>query len=146
MTKYSRIWANGRRNLTKLFIGSLRASWAFKNQIVNAPVFDRCALPASFCAAAVIREGLHRTVLVASYPNFPPDFSFKVKTSKLRFRQKYSRLRCLLLLTLAKTEIIYSTRAIITRSRFETALIYKPRILGLKNEEFPFLVHKLSVI
>ena len=33
MTKYSKIWANGRRNLTKLFIGSLRASWAFKNQI-----------------------------------------------------------------------------------------------------------------
>ena len=41
---------------------------------------------------------------------------------------------------------IYRTRAIITRSRFETALVYKPRILGLKNEEFPFLVHKLSVI
>ena len=40
----------------------------------------------------------------------------------------------------------YRTRAIITRSRFETALDYKPRILGLKNEEFPFLVHKLSVI
>ena len=37
-------------------------------------------------------------------------------------------------------------RAIITRSRFETALIYKPRILGLKNDEFPFLDHKLSVI
>ena len=29
----------------------------------------------------------------------------------------------------------YRTRAIITRSRFETALDYKPRILGLKNEE-----------
>ena len=28
----------------------------------------------------------------------------------------------------------------------ETALIYKPRILGLKNEEFSFLVHKWSVI
>ena len=27
-----------------------------------------------------------------------------------------------------------------------TALVYKPRILGLKNEEFPFLVHKWSVI
>ena len=40
----------------------------------------------------------------------------------------------------------YRTRAIITRSRFETALDYKPRILGLKNEEFPFLVHKWSVI
>ena len=40
----------------------------------------------------------------------------------------------------------YPTRAIIGRSRFEAALIYKPRILGLKNEEFPFLVHKLSVI
>ena len=33
---------------------------------------------------------------------------------------------------------IYRTRAIIGRSRFEAALIYKPRILGLKNEEFPF--------
>ena len=41
---------------------------------------------------------------------------------------------------------IYRTRAIIGRSRFEAALVYKPRILGLKNEEFPFLVHKLSVI
>ena len=42
--------------------------------------------------------------------------------------------------------IIYRTRAIITRSRSETALKYKPRILGLKNEEFSFLVHKWSVI
>ena len=40
----------------------------------------------------------------------------------------------------------YRTRAIITRSWSETALIYKPRILGLKNEEFSFLVHKWSVI
>ena len=43
-------------------------------------------------------------------------------------------------------KFIYRTRAIIGRSRFEAALVYKPRILGLKNEEFPFLVHKLSVI
>ena len=43
-------------------------------------------------------------------------------------------------------ETNYRTRAIITRSRFETTLVYKPRILGLKNEEFSFLVHKLSVI
>ena len=42
--------------------------------------------------------------------------------------------------------LIYRTRAILTRSRFETALVYKPRILGLKNEEYPFLVHNLSVI
>ena len=41
---------------------------------------------------------------------------------------------------------MYRTRAIIARSRSETALKYKPRILGLKNEEYPFLVHKLSVI
>ena len=41
---------------------------------------------------------------------------------------------------------VYRTRAIIGRSQFEAALVYKPRILGLKNEEFPFLVHKLSVI
>ena len=40
----------------------------------------------------------------------------------------------------------YRTCAIITRSWLETALVYKPRILGLKNEEFPILVHKLSVI
>ena len=44
------------------------------------------------------------------------------------------------------SEIIYRTRAIIGRSRFEAALVYKPRILDLKNEEFPFLVHELSVI
>ena len=43
-------------------------------------------------------------------------------------------------------DFVYRTRAIIGRSRFEAALVYKPRILGLKNEEFPFLVHKLSVI
>ena len=43
-------------------------------------------------------------------------------------------------------EHTYRTRAIIGRSWFEAALVYKPRILGLKNEEFPFLVHKLSVI
>ena len=45
-----------------------------------------------------------------------------------------------------KIENIYRTRAIIGRSRFEATLVYKPRILGLKNEEFSFLVHKLSVI
>ena len=43
-------------------------------------------------------------------------------------------------------QTIYRTRAIIGRSRFEAALVYKPRILSLKNEEFPFLVHKLSAI
>ena len=31
----------------------------------------------------------------------------------------------------------YRTRAIITRSWFETALNYKPRILDSKNEELP---------
>ena len=41
---------------------------------------------------------------------------------------------------------IYRTRAIISRSGFEAALVYKPRILSLTNEEFPFLVHKLSAI
>ena len=29
---------------------------------------------------------------------------------------------------------IYRTRAIITRSRFEAALVYKPQILGFKKE------------
>ena len=43
-------------------------------------------------------------------------------------------------------ELYYRTRAIITRSWSETALVYKPRILGLKNEEFSFLVHRWSVI
>ena len=42
--------------------------------------------------------------------------------------------------------IVYRTRAILTRSWSETALVYKSRILGLKNEEFLFLLHKLSVI
>ena len=41
---------------------------------------------------------------------------------------------------------MYHTRAISTGIWFETALVYKPRILGLKNEEFLFLVHKWSVI
>ena len=36
-------------------------------------------------------------------------------------------------------------RAIVTRSGFETALDYKPRILDPNIEEFPCLVHKLSV-
>ena len=45
-----------------------------------------------------------------------------------------------------KSRTDYRTRATISRSRFEAALFYKPRILSLKNEEFPFLVHKLSVI
>ena len=36
-------------------------------------------------------------------------------------------------------------KAIITRSWFETALNYKLWILDPKIEEFPFLVHKLSV-
>ena len=41
--------------------------------------------------------------------------------------------------------LIYRTRPIISRSRFEAALVYKPRILGLKIEEFLFLVHNWSV-
>ena len=45
-----------------------------------------------------------------------------------------------------KSERNYRTCAIIGRSRFEAALVYKLRILSLKNEEFPFLVHKLSAI
>ena len=45
-----------------------------------------------------------------------------------------------------KVKCIYRTRAIITRSWSVTALVYKPRILGLENKEFPFLVHKWSVI
>ena len=40
----------------------------------------------------------------------------------------------------------YCTRAIITRSWFETSLNYKTQILGSKIEVFPCLVHKLSVI
>ena len=45
------------------------------------------------------------------------------------------------------TTLIYTYRAsaIVTRSWFETALDYKSRILGPKIEEFPCLVHKLSV-
>ena len=43
-------------------------------------------------------------------------------------------------------DLEYRTRAIIGRSRFEAALVYKPQILCLKIEEFPFLVYKLSVI
>ena len=38
--------------------------------------------------------------------------------------------------SLEKISDNYRTRAIIGRSRFEAALVYKPRILGLKNEEF----------
>ena len=37
---------------------------------------------------------------------------------------------------------IYRTRAIITRSWFETALNYKPRILDSNNEELPFFSTK----
>ena len=39
----------------------------------------------------------------------------------------------------------YRTHAIITCSWFETAHNYKPPILDPKIEEFPYLVHKLSV-
>ena len=41
---------------------------------------------------------------------------------------------------------VYRMRAIITRSWFETAFNYKPRILEQKIKEFPVLVYKLSVI
>ena len=47
---------------------------------------------------------------------------------------------------MTKSQNDYRTRAIIGRSWFEATLVYKPRILGLKNEEFSFLVHKLSVL
>ena len=43
-------------------------------------------------------------------------------------------------------DLDYCMRAIIGCFWFEAALVYKPRILSLKNEEFPFLVHKLFVI
>ena len=43
-------------------------------------------------------------------------------------------------------KVINNTLAIITGSWFETALNYKPQILGSKIEEFPYLVHELSVI
>jgi hypothetical protein len=46
----------------------------------------------------------------------------------------------------AKLCLVYRTPAIISRSRFEAALVYKPQILRLKNKKFPFLVHKLSAI
>ena len=52
--------------------------------------------------------------------------------SRLFFRQEF--------MSELLKNIIYRTRAIISRSRFEAALVYKPRILSLKNEEFPFLV------
>ena len=41
---------------------------------------------------------------------------------------------------------IYHVRAIITRSWFEAAQDYNPRILGSEIEEFSCLVYKLSVI
>ena len=41
--------------------------------------------------------------------------------------------------------LLYRTCPTITRSYFETALNYKPWILDPKIEEFPCLVHKLSV-
>ena len=44
------------------------------------------------------------------------------------------------------TFLYYRTRAIIGRSWFEAALIYKSRMLDLKSEEFLFLVDKLSVL
>ena len=40
----------------------------------------------------------------------------------------------------SNTMPLYRTHAIIDRSRFEAALVYKPRILGLENEEFTFFV------
>ena len=55
-------------------------------------------------------------------------------------------IQTLVLIFNCNQQLVYRTRAIIGRSGFEAALVYKPRILGLKNEEFPFLVHKLSVI
>ena len=42
-------------------------------------------------------------------------------------------------------EPTYRTRAIITRSWFDTVLYYKSRTLDPKIEEFPCWVHKLSV-
>ena len=70
-------------------------------------------------------------------------YQFTYSLTESRFNS--INIKCnILLLNSRKSNI--SRRAIITRSRFETALVYKPRILGLKNEEFSFLVHKWSVI
>ena len=45
----------------------------------------------------------------------------------------------------AKIGFKYHMLTIITRSRFETALDLKPRILDPKIEQFPDIVHELSV-
>ena len=45
-----------------------------------------------------------------------------------------------------KLMVITVVCASITRSWFETALDYKPRILGPPIEEFPLLVHKMPMI
>ena len=42
--------------------------------------------------------------------------------------------------------IIYRTHFTIARSWSVMALVYRPRILGFKNEEFSFFVRKLSAI
>ena len=66
------------------------------------------------------------------------NFMYSEKASKIR------KISHLLDFTLSKFK--YRMHAIISRSWFEAALVYKPRILSLKNEKFPFLVHKLSAI
>ena len=44
-----------------------------------------------------------------------------------------------------KNAFIYGIHVIITHSWFETSYHYKPWILGPRTEEFPSLLHKLSV-
>ena len=84
-----------------------------------------------------MRHSVLNMIFLASYllsAHYGAEYLIFVSSRSLKTRENF------------QTETTYHTRATITRSWSVTALVYKPRILGLKNEEFPFLVHKLSVI
>ena len=95
-----------------------------------------------------VNNGLRRKILLREW--FKQIFSrYELSTQKVIISPMQCR-HCALggLITKNRPETTifkYRTRAIITCSWFETALNYKPRILDPKIEEFPCLVHKLSV-
>ena len=70
----------------------------------------------------------------------------KPKVDKYFLINEIRKMKSEKLLFLSKKKEMFLKRAIITRSWFETARKYKPRILGPQIEEFTFLVHKFSVI
>ena len=110
--------------------------------------FSTCMLCVRCCAVAIIGSAMVRLVKITLIRlNIIYIYSFYQNNIVQMSLHVSHEVRYLYFRAIERVfQPTYRTRAIIGRSRFEAALVYKPPILSLKYEEFPFLVHKLSAI